>query len=368
MNVAMGTLLRRPCIAAWALVVACGGASPDATAPSAESSGTSHDAVTSTSGAVETSTGAAPAETSSTSGSSSGGETTSAEGSSSSSGGPPIEVASGRPSGVFGGGPFYNDADTLLPRIKASGFSTVVLWTLHVGSDGQINFNEHPMISAEGEYVADPQWPAKVAALKDAPTSVTRIEFSVGAFGTTSFENIEALMDVEGVGPDTTLHRNFSTIRALFPEVDAINFDDESNYDVGSAGNFALMLDTLGFKVTLCPYTNSNFWSGLYAAVEDVAPGTIDRVLLQSYAGGAGNAPATWNRYFGGLVVEPGLWSLHGSSCGAGHTPASMTAQFEAWAEDTDGGWVWYVDDLLACEGDYALEDYAGAINSVFAR
>jgi len=40
-----------------------------------------------------------------------------------------------------------------------------------------------------------------------------------------------------------------------FCPADAINFDDESNYDVASTTAFALMLTDLGYKITFCPYT-----------------------------------------------------------------------------------------------------------------
>jgi len=92
-----------------------------------------------------------------------------------------------KPSGVFGGGPFYHDADTVMPTMRASGFTTMVLWSIHVRTNGDLVLNDVP-IFANGSYIgSDAAWPGKVATLKTAPTSVTRVEFSVGAGGTTDF-------------------------------------------------------------------------------------------------------------------------------------------------------------------------------------
>jgi hypothetical protein len=33
------------------------------------------------------------------------------------------------------------------------------------------------------------------------------------------------------------------------------------------------------------------------------------------------------------------------------------------WRSNIGGGWMWLLDDMLACDGQYPLEDYAAAIN-----
>lgn len=278
-------------------------------------------------------------------------------------GGEPI--SDGLPAGVFGGGPFYEDADTVLPRMKASGFNTLILWTLHLRDNGDLVYNDIPIIG-DGAYVGDADWPAKVADLKVPPTTVTRLEFGVGSAGVSDFERIEALVETEGTGPGTTLRRNFAQLRATFPSVDAINLDDESNYDVASTVAFSLMLGELGYRVTFVPYTAMSFWTGTYDQLEAQAPGLVDRVLLQVYAGGAGNDPADWAGRFGDVGIEVGLWSRHGAGCRLGDTPAQVQSKLEAWRDSTVGGWMWLLDDMLACDQTRALEEYADAIHQVY--
>ena len=98
----------------------------------------------------------------------------------------------------------------------------------------------------------------------------------------------------------------------------AIDFDDENCYDQSSMVKFAVMLGTLGYKVSLCPYTNSSFWTGVASQANTQRPGTVDRVHLQCYAGGGGNSPnSAWN--FGTVPVHPGLWD-------SSDTPSSTAA------------------------------------------
>lgn len=40
-------------------------------------------------------------------------------------------VAAGR-SAIYGGGPFYSDGQAVMNTLRASGFTTVVLWSIHV--------------------------------------------------------------------------------------------------------------------------------------------------------------------------------------------------------------------------------------------
>lgn len=45
-------------------------------------------------------------------------------------------------SGILGGGPFYQKRETSIPELKASGFTMVEIWTIHmVNTAGDLNFN-----------------------------------------------------------------------------------------------------------------------------------------------------------------------------------------------------------------------------------
>jgi len=265
--------------------------------------------------------------------------------------------------GVFGGGPFYNEAATVMPMMRVSGFSTVILWTIHVNSNGDLVYNDQLLVS-DGKYVGSSAWPAQVASLKYEPTSVKRIEMGVGSADVSDFENIESLIGAQGTGATSILYRNFAALRQTIPAIDAINFDDESNYHVTPTVDFSLMLIGLAYKVTLCPYTQTKFWESVTSRVNARKAGSIDRVYLQLYAGGEGNDPGAWNAHFGGLKVEAGLWSKHDTGCTQGDSPQTVQQKLTGLKSSVSGGWMWLLDDMLACAGQFAVKDYAAAINA----
>jgi ABC-type proline/glycine betaine transport system permease subunit len=224
---------------------------------------------------------------------------------------------------MFVAGGLFNEQ---VAALRNSGFDTAILWSVHVNTSGVLSLNNDTLIDASGNYVYG-QWArTNCALLKQPPTTISRIEFSVGSYGATDFEAIEFLVNKSpstggGTGAGSILRRNFQALRDNFPQVDAINFDDESNYDVASTTAFAIMLADLGYKITFCPYTRrTTFWGPLYGAIEAARPGAVDHIYLQCYDGGVFNNPATWNASFGSLKVEPGLWA------GIGTTPAVLTS------------------------------------------
>ena len=212
-------------------------------------------------------------------------------------------------SAIYGGGPFYHGGQAVMDDLRASGFTTVILFGVHVQTNGDLHFNNDPIIS-NGTYIGDPGWPARLATLKTAPTSVTRIEASVGGWGTGDFQNIKNLIAAQGTGPTSVLYKNFQTLKQV-TGADAIDFDDESTYDLGSSTAFGNMLWGLGYSITLAPYTNMTYWKSL----ADNLAGKVDGIHLQVYDGGAGNNPATWSTTLG-MAVDPGVWSKHGSGYG----------------------------------------------------
>lgn len=270
---------------------------------------------------------------------------------------------------LFAAGGLFNQQ---VADLRNSGFDTAILWSVHVNASGAISLNNDTLVDAGGTYVYG-QWARNnCALLKQAPTTIRRIEFSVGAYGAADFEGIESLVNKSpanggGTGPGSILRRNFQALHNAFPQVDAIDFDDESNYDVASTAAFALMLADLGYQVTFCPYTRrTTFWGPLYQAIEAVRPGTVDHVYLQCYAGGGFNSPITWNPSFSPLKVEPGLWAGLGSVSGRSD-PSEVETQLNNWRAGTDipGGFIWRLD--YATEGGYTLRDYAAAINGTYS-
>ncbi|GAB2808918.1 lysyl endopeptidase [Lentzea nigeriaca] len=263
-------------------------------------------------------------------------------------------------SAVYGGGPFYADGQAVMNTLRASGFTTVILWSIHVHPDGDLYYND-VLIVRNGRYVGDPGWPARLKTLKQAPTSVNRIEVSIGAWAVPDWENIAKLIGSQGTGSSSVLYRNFQALKTA-TGADAINNDDESYYQVDATAKFARMAAGLGYsKFTFAPYTNQSFWGNL----KNNLGALVDRVYLQGYAGGAGNNPATWNRALG-MTVDPGLWSRHGSGCSAGDSPATVESKMRSWHGSAGivGGFMWLYDDMKTCSAQGTAAAYARAIRN----
>jgi hypothetical protein len=263
-------------------------------------------------------------------------------------------------SAVFGGGPFYADGQGVMNTLRSSGFTTVILWSIHVHPNGDLYYNDILLVQ-NGRYVGDAGWPARLRTLKQAPTSVSRIEVSVGSWGVRDWENIAALISSGGTGSSSILYRNFQALKTA-TGADAINNDDESFYQVAPTAAFARMAAGLGYsRFTFAPYTNQSFWASLKSNLGSL----VDRAYLQGYAGGAGNNPATWNRALG-MTVDPGLWSKHGSGCSAGDSPATVQSKMRSWKTSAGitGGFMWLYDDMKACAAQGTAAAYATAIRN----
>lgn len=262
-------------------------------------------------------------------------------------------------SGIYGGGPIYKNRSYSISELKNSGFTYVVVWTIHIDASGNLNFNaEFPLVQ-NGSYIGASTYPnfaSDIASLKVAPTSINRVEFCLAAWGSSTFANIKSLIASQGTGSSSILYKNFQALKSAFPTVDAIGFDDESTYDANSATAFAVMLGGLGFKVSLVPYTNSSFWTSVASNTNSQRPGTVDRVDLQCYSGGAGNSPCSWN--FGGIPINPGLWDSE-------KTTSQVTSQLTTWKNQCGitGGFIWLYDDF---DNSSLTAQYAAAINNVF--
>lgn len=190
-------------------------------------------------------------------------------------------------SGVYGGGPLYRNRSTSIADLKSSGFSHVVVWTIHIESNGDLGFNgEFPLVQ-NGEYVGDAQYPnfrADIASLKDEPTSIRRVEFGLSAAGSGTYDAVRDLLSCSaprcGTGSGSILRRNFQVLRDMFPSVDAVNNDDEGTYHVPSAARFHIMLADIGFNTAIVPYTRQSFWRSFVNEVNGARPGAVDALYL----------------------------------------------------------------------------------------
>ncbi|RPH31939.1 MAG: hypothetical protein EHM93_11395 [Bacteroidales bacterium] len=262
-------------------------------------------------------------------------------------------------SALYAGGPMYYNRDYSINEVRNSGFTCLVVWTIHIDASGNLNFNaEFPLVT-NGSYVGastHPNFASDMALLKTAPTSVTRLEFGLAAWGSSTFANIKALVNSEGTGSTSKLYKNFQTLKSAIPSIDAINFDDENTYDAASATAFAVMLADLGYKITLCPYTSSSYWQSVAANTNNQRAGAVDLIMLQCYDGGAGNNPCTWDDYFPCIPVWPGLWDRD-------NTPSQVQTHMDSWQTSCNikGGFMWLYDDF---KNTAKTAQYANAINT----
>ncbi len=279
--------------------------------------------------------------------------------------------------GIYSGGDPYT-ANTpyqgsltqqLFALIAQASYTTVVIWAAHIDSAGNININDSPVVSNNVLNSAAQPWADQVAALKQNGT-ITRIELSIGG-DDSSFANIKNLINQYGTSSDNPLYGNLSILKTALA-LDAVNYDDESEYDTNSSASLASMCAGLGMRVSICPYRNPLYWVNLVTTINQANPGTADAVYLQCYDGGAANNPSEWNDYFPatGLTVAPGLWATH--QVGNPPTCTSSTSAGEAqtriahWAGQTslDGGWMFCGTDMMNCPGGGSPADYATAIGT----
>ena len=194
--------------------------------------------------------------------------------------------------GILGGGPVYKHIPKNIEELRNSGFNELIVWSVEVGSTGDLNLNGEFPLTSDGGYIGNETYPDFPADLKKIKRGkVKRVTLSIGSSNYGDWENVKALVDAQGTGRDSILYKDFAALKAALP-LDAIDFDDENGYDSSSTIKFAVMLGKLGYKVTMNPYTNSGYWTSVVSQINKKRAGTVDGIHLQTFAGGEGNSPA----------------------------------------------------------------------------
>ena len=264
--------------------------------------------------------------------------------------------------GVLGGGPVYKHVKKNINELAKAGFNELIVWSVEVNSKGDLNLNgEFPLTSA-GAYIGNttyPEFPADLAKIKKGG-KVTRITLSIGSSNYGDWEDIKALVDANGTGKKSILYKDFAAIKAALP-IDAIDFDDENSYDAESTTKFAVMLGTLGYHVTMNPYTNNSYWISVVSAINSQLAGTVDGIHLQTFAGGEGNSPCSgWD--FGSVPVYPGLSDQ--TSAPPYKSPTAAEAALASWHTQCGitGGWLWIFDQIAGTKQvkQYGVDMTAG--------
>lgn len=239
--------------------------------------------------------------------------------------------------GVYVGGHIRRERPGTIEKLRNSGFTYVILFNINVEPDGTLT-TDGETVCKDGKYVfgnTQPNYVSDIKKLKQAPTTISRIEICIGGWGNESFSRIKELINSHGVGSGTILYKNFKALKNAIPEIDAVNNDDEHCYDVATAVKFHKMMYKLGYKTTIAPYTNRSFWENLVSQLGD----RCDRVLIQCYDGGAGNNPSDW--HLGNRAVHAGRMNYQEGGVDA------CVAQMESWKKNNgvSGGFIWLYND-----------------------
>lgn len=250
--------------------------------------------------------------------------------------------------------------------IKTSGFNSLIIFGVGILANGDIMYysntpgSKDTLVASNGSYVGGPALADKVRSFKTGNTTgVNRVEISMNS------QNVRDLMRTPGPGAATPLYRNFEAIKAAWG-LDAVNNDDESIYDVASTAAFGRMLGTMGYKYTIAPYTNANFWVSLKTQLNtDAANPLVDRAYLQCYDGGANNNPAGWQTTLG-MKVVPLVWVTNDSKPSQGTTVAQARSKFSGWAARATlgGGGYWNEYDIEKMGLSYT--GYGDVLKSIF--
>lgn len=262
--------------------------------------------------------------------------------------------------GIFGGGPFYKNAANNIKEIENSGFTEAIVWSVEVKTNGDLNLNGEFPLTSNGAYIGGQTYPdfaGNMAILKQG--TVKRVTLSIGSSNVGDWQDITALVKSQGTGPGSILYQDFQSLKNAIPALDAVDFDDENSFDLGTTVQFGVMLGNLGYHVLPDAYDNNSYWQSVVSEINTQLPGTVDGVHLQVYSGGAGNNPcsSTWN--FGSVPVFPGLWDRI-------DTPKQVKTRMSDWNKQCGiiGGFMWLYDDFvgngLAAKYASAMDDAVG--------
>jgi hypothetical protein len=262
-----------------------------------------------------------------------------------------IEKASGVTTVVYASDAMATDAGLTTSQItgwQASGFKIMVLFSMSIDTNGNFWYSGQEICSG-GSYIGPSNWGTLLNQCLGGQGGMYRIEMCIGGWGDQSFLNIKNLIAAQGNNTNNILYQNLAALHAALP-ITAINYDDEYEYDTGSAVTFGIMAGSLGMQITLCPYTNPSYWQSVASGLSN-----CDYCYLQTYSGGAGNDPTTWASWLGGsttgtkgVTVMPLYWDNDRN--------ATFLTNMLAWGKEGCVGGGLY-ESCYSCNPEGGLEE-----------
>jgi hypothetical protein len=266
-----------------------------------------------------------------------------------------------------------------------SGFTTVILWALHVDSSGNLLYNDEKA-AVNGNVTLNPSAVSYIQQLK-VKGMINKLFFSIGGSGADANSDFANILKNRAAAT-----QNFQALKTTL-SLDGIDFDYEGDMDTNGVNTIAaltMMMHNLGLATTYCPYSDTGFWlrclALAYKLNNNIQP--VSWLNLQCYDGGSENTPGEWAnqiRNYKNLGIDqpeafvvPGLWAVNQDKPAEGMCPTQMQSQFSQWQSQSPGitgGWVWNTYDVFEnenlqptpCDGPTTPTAYAQAIQNGLA-
>jgi hypothetical protein len=196
--------------------------------------------------------------------------------------------------GLYGQGLFDTDDNAsnrrAVQELTRSGFTTLVLFTLHVHPSGELYLGDNP-IARDGAIVyrwkdvQNPSLPEIVTELRAG--GFENILFSIGFGGPPPPEDWQHIQDLLKNGLGQELVANFAAV-ARWTGVDGFDFDCEEEVEESTIVTMATELARLGRSqvITFCPYDRMQWWLNCLKEIYARHHSQLVRKLnLQAYGG-----------------------------------------------------------------------------------
>lgn len=251
--------------------------------------------------------------------------------------------------------------------ILNSGFTTIILWTLHIQENGDLSYNNTPIVESGKLNESFSNLSQQIRNLK-CGGSVEQVIFGIGSASVSDFKNARKLY-ASSTGKDTLLG-NFKVLVDNLP-IDGFDFDLEesplNNY-TDIIVDLSLEFGNWGRFVTFCPFCQEDFWLNCLKRIYDKNSNQLVRWFnLQCYSGGSGNDPKAWadsiKNYPSPLGIEDSAAFVIPGYCCQNGTPDNIQLNFSTLKTSDpgiNGGFIWNSGDIF--NSKYIPKDYAQAI------
>jgi len=281
--------------------------------------------------------------------------------------------------GLFGNHGSWQ-GETILSQLENSNISDVILWSIHVHSNGDLHYNNEPLVIGGKSQVAAEHIKMFIGSLRRTGSinqSPKNFWFSIGSGGVSDYASVHSLLNSSGLD-----NLNFlKNLEVLF-NMGAIGFDFDYEESFANTGigpetipKFTVELyKRFGSRITYCPFCSANsFWlpclATTYTLMEQ-AYQPVEAFNLQCYSGGAENLPVTWasdlDTWSTGTTPPPPTGVSHGTgfvrpilavtdsndtdTSGSQYTPATMTTELQSTVfinTGASGASIWQTADVI---------------------